>query len=149
MRYAGWVSQVRRSTSRTASGERGDMVLSALLISLITSLLVASLVTVVTYEARIAHMQTQHLQTYWAAKGEAVAICKKIRAHEFVPSRFSTAAAEVRLDVSITGSTLLQVSVSAQAADASTTILFTVNPTNGSVVSWKEDQPLAMNTGMP
>jgi type II secretory pathway component PulK len=149
MRYASRVIAVRYNPFPAASRERGDMVLSALLISFITSLLIAALVTVVTYEARIAHMQTQHLQTYWAARGEAVTILKKIRAHESVPSHSSTSVADIRLDVSITGTSLWQVSVSAQAADASTTILFTVNSTNGAVVSWKEDQPLAMNTGMP
>jgi hypothetical protein len=117
------------------------VVLSALLLSLITSLLVAALATVIAYQARIVHLQTQHARTYWAAKGEAVAILRKIRGHESIPSQSSTAVADVRLTVSVTASSLWQVTVTAQADDASTTIVFAVSPATGTVVSWKEDQP--------
>jgi Tfp pilus assembly protein PilX len=142
MHNAGRVSAVKRRMALASARDQGDVVLSALLLSLITSLLVAALVTVVTYQARIVHLQTQHERTYWAAKGEAVAILKKIRGHESIQPQSSTTVADVRLTVSVTGSSLCQVTVTAQADDASTTIVFAVSSATGTVVSWKEDQPM-------
>jgi hypothetical protein len=139
---AGRFSAVRLRTSRTTARDQGDVVLSALLLSLITSLLVAALATVIAYQARIVHLQSQHVRTYWAAKGEAVAILRKIRGHESIPPQLSTAVADVRVMVSVTGAGPWQVIVTAQADDASTTIVFAVSPATGTVVSWKEDQPM-------
>lgn len=136
---------IRRWEAALYRTELGMVEWLLLAVMVVGCLIVASVYTIVTYEAKDVALESAHQQVYWMARGHALHVLKQLTHHEVVPLSNETVLNSVQIETTIQKSTMWRIDIVAKSNHASERLVILFNPDTSTMVDWKEDQPVSIH----